>query len=135
MLIYLIGYHICVVLFRKPCYKLKLLKLKYLAAWIGRIAQYKRLGPVLKRLLKPLGIKIIFRRVKGHVYRFSAGEYSVRAIVFIKRRKYCNLISRIRYGHHGGHHGLGSSAGNNYLLLRIYIHAHERRLLFRNGLP
>ena len=92
---------------------------KHLSAWIGGIADNDGFCSCLKSFFHQMHIKIVFRRNQRNINRLCSGQNSICSVVFIKRRKDHNFISRIADGHHGAHHGLCTSAGHHDLRFRI----------------
>ena len=125
MLIHLIGNHISIVLLCKISNQLQFLTGEHLTAGIGRIAQDQCLGILLKGRFQLFRVKMKFRRIKRHINRLCSGQNRICSIIFIKRRKDNDLISRIRYRHHSGHHCFRAATGNNNLSVRVNRSSHE----------
>ena len=92
---------------------------KHLSAGIGGIADNDGFCSRFESFFNQIHIKIVFRRNQRNIDRLCSGQNSIRSVVFIKRRKDHNLISRITDSHHSAHHGLCTSAGHHDLRFRI----------------
>ena len=119
MLIHLVCYYKSIVFERQFADGHQLFSRKYFSARIGRIADDNGFCTCLKSFFHQTNIKLIGRRNERNVDWLCSGKNSIGSIVLIKRRKYHYFISRVTDGHHGAHHGLGSSAGNHDLRIRI----------------
>ncbi len=80
-------------------------------------------------ILQHLRIKVESRRCQWYINRLRTAQDRVRTVVLIKRREDDNLIPRVRYRHHSGHHRLGTAAGYDDLTVRVDGAAHVVRLL------
>ena len=67
--------------------------------------------------------------------RRGAREDAVRAIVLVKGLKDDHLVTRVEDGQAGGHHGLGDTAADRNLGLRVDRHAPEMLSLAGDRVP
>ena len=135
VLIDLVGNHIGIIFPGKRRDNFQLLPGKDLAAGVGGVAQYQRLGLLAEGILQHRRVKMEIRRYKRYINRLRPGENGVRAVVFIEGGKDNHLVSRIGDGHHCRHHGLGAAAGDNNLAVGIDGPAHIAGLLGSQRLP
>ena len=129
MLVNLVGDNIGIVLLCEVCDYLEFLTGEHLAAGVGGITEYQRLGVLPERRFQHVCVEAVLRRNKRNVDRLGAGKDSVRAVVLIERREYDDLIARVGNGQHSRHHRLSGAAGNDYLGVRVDVVAHEALLL------
>ena len=131
VLIHLIRDDECVVLFRKRGDGGKLLPREHLAGGVGRVAEDERLRVLLEGGFKLCRVKMEIRRQQGDVDRLRAGKDRVRAVVFIERREYDDLVPGVADGHHCGHHGFCAAAGHDDLRIRVDVVPKGAGLLVR----
>ena len=134
MLIDLISNNECIILFGKVSYYFQLVICKYLAAWIGRITEYNSLRVLFEGSFQYICIKAELRRNKRNVNRLSSRKNCICAAILIERREYDDLIPRICDRHHSRHHSFCTSAGNDYLTIRVYMSSHKSGLFFSKSL-
>ena len=108
---------------------------KHLAAGIGRVAEDDRLRTLPEGVFQHVGVKGEVRLAERHVNGLAAGQQHVRAVGFVKRRKYDDLISRVDEGHHRRHQGFRAAAGDDDFLFRVQRLAGEGPAVVRQGLP
>ena len=124
-----------VILLCEVCDKQKLLLGKDFAAGVRGVAENERLGVLLECLLQLRWVKVKFRRMQGHIDRFSPGEDGVGPVVFIEGGEDDDFIAGVGHGHHSGHHRLGAAAGDDDLSVGVHGVAHEPGLLRGQRLP
>ena len=129
VLIDLVGDDIDVVLLRKVGDDLQLIIGEHLAAGVRGVAEDHGLRVLAEGGLELVDVEVELRRIQRHIDRLRAGEDRIRAVVLIERGEDHDLVAGVGDGHHRGHHGLGTAAGDDDLAVRVDLVAHQAGLL------